>query len=81
MACNDGVLCSDINLGERILRQSPRQPNIKVYFEIRPSGALYQDMLTQKDLLGKKKTYKQVNQQAVARTAPATPCPQNISLY
>ena len=36
MAGNVGGLCLDFNLGERILRQSLQQPNLKVYFEIRP---------------------------------------------
>ena len=38
MACNDGRLCSDFILGERIWRLSPQRPNLKVYFEIRPLG-------------------------------------------
>ena len=33
------------NLEERIYKYSPPQPILKVHFEIRPSGALSQDML------------------------------------
>ena len=42
MACNVGGLCSDFNLGERILRKSTQRPNLKVLFEFRPLGLYIQ---------------------------------------
>ena len=42
MAWNVGAVHSEINLGERIWRSSPKRANIKVHFEICPFGLLLQ---------------------------------------
>ena len=47
MACNVGGLCSNFILCEGIFRKSPGRPNLKVHFEIRPSGTFSQDTLPQ----------------------------------
>ena len=47
MTCSVGELRSDFNLGERILRYSPRRPILKLHFQNMLSGALSQDTLTQ----------------------------------
>ena len=45
MAWNVGAVHSDFNLGERILRSSPKRANLKAYCEICPFRATSPDTL------------------------------------
>ena len=49
MTWNVGAVHSEINLGERIWRSSPKRANLKVHFEICPFWATSPDTLTQID--------------------------------
>ena len=45
MAWNVGAVLSEINLGERIWRSSPKRANLKVHFDICPFWATSPDTL------------------------------------